>query len=97
MRAVGAGPRRIVALLVLESGLLAALGSAVGVALVYLLLFTLQTPVEQRFGLFLAIRPLGAAEYAYIGAVIAAGLLLGLIPALRAYRNALVDGLSVRG
>jgi putative ABC transport system permease protein len=97
LRAVGAGPRRIVGLLVLESGLLAALGSAIGVGLVYLLLFALQVPVEQRFGLFLAIRPLGAAEYAYLGAVIGAGVLLGLVPALRAYRNALVDGLSVRG
>jgi hypothetical protein len=28
--------------------------------------------------------------------VIVAGFLLGLIPALKAYRNALIDGLSIR-
>jgi putative ABC transport system permease protein len=96
LRAVGAGPRRIVALLVFESGLLAALGSAIGVAVVYALLFVLQGPVEQRFGLFVPIRPPGPVEYAYVAAVIAAGLLIGLVPAVKAYRNTLADGLSVR-
>lgn len=96
LRAVGAGPRRIVALLVLESGLLAAAGAALGVGLVYLLLFLAQAPVEQRFGLFVPIRPLGATETLYLAAVVAIGFLIGLVPALRAYRNSLADGLSVR-
>jgi len=96
LRAVGAGRGRIVGLLVLESGLLATIGCALGVALVYGLLAIGQGMVERNFGLYVPIRPLGRTELAYIGVVIGAGFLLGLIPALKAYRNALVDGLSVR-
>jgi putative ABC transport system permease protein len=96
LRAVGAGPRRIVSLLVLESGLLAAAGAALGVAIVYTLLLLAQGPVEARFGLFLPVRALGTTEYAYLAAVVVAGFLIGLVPAIKAYRNTLADGLSVR-
>jgi putative ABC transport system permease protein len=96
LRAVGAGPRRVVSLLVLESGLLAVLGSVLGVLLVYALLFSLQDVVERRFGLYLPIRPLGTVEYAYVALVVVTGFLVGLVPAAKAYRNTLADGLSVR-
>jgi putative ABC transport system permease protein len=96
LRAVGAGPRTIVSLLVLESGVLAALGSAIGIALVYLSLVLAQGPVEQRFGLYVPIRPLGATEWTYVAVVVVAGFLVGVIPALKAYRTSLVDGLSPR-
>jgi putative ABC transport system permease protein len=96
LRAIGARRTRIVSLLVLESGLLAVLGSIAGVGLVYFLLLVGQGPVEQHFGLHVPIRPLGQTEITYVAVVIGAGFLLGLIPALKAYRNALVDGLSIR-
>ena len=96
LRAVGAGPRKIVLLLVLEAGLLAVAGAVLGVLLVYLLLFTFQGPVEQQFGLHIPIRPLGTLEYVYVGAVVAAGFLIGVVAAVKAYRNTLADGLSVR-
>jgi putative ABC transport system permease protein len=96
LRAIGARRGRIVTLLVLESGLLAIIGSLIGVALVYLLLLVGQGPVERNFGLFVPIRAPGRTELIYIAVVIGAGFLLGLIPAMKAYRNALVDGLSVK-
>lgn len=96
LRAVGAGPRRIVALLVLESGLLSVAGALAGVALVYLLLFLAQGPVEARFGLHLPLRPPGRVEIFYVLGVMAGGFLIGLVPAFKAYRNTLADGLSVR-
>ena len=70
--------------------------AALGIVLVYALLLAAQAPVERAFGLYLPIRPLGAVELAYVGLVVLAGLLLGVIPAWRAYRNSLADGLSVR-
>jgi putative ABC transport system permease protein len=96
LRAVGVRRMRVASLLVFESGLLAVVGSAIGVALVYGLLWVGQGPVEQRFGLYIPIRPLGQTELLYIGVIVGAGFLLGLVPAVKAYRNALVDGLSVR-
>ena len=95
-RAIGAGPRVIVSLLVLESGLLALLGCVLGVAFVYAGLALGQAPIEERFGLHLTIRPLGATEWTYLAVVFFAGIAIGFVPALKAYRTSLVDGLSPR-
>ena len=95
-RAIGAGPRTIVALLVLESSLLSLLGCALGVALVYAALALGQQPIEQRFGLHLAIRALGTTEWMYLAIVLVAGVIIGFVPAIKAYRTSLVDGLSPR-
>jgi len=96
LRAVGAGPRTILALLVLESTLLAFLGCVIGVALVYGGLAATQTPIEQRFGIHLALRALGDTEYRYLAMVMISGMLIGFVPAWKAYRTSLVDGLSPR-
>lgn len=96
LRAIGAGPRTIIALLVLESGLLALLGCVIGVAFVYGGLALAQQPIEQRFGLHLALRPLGSTEWTYLAVVMGAGILIGFVPAWKAYRTSLVDGLSPR-
>jgi putative ABC transport system permease protein len=95
-RSIGAGPRRIITLLVVESGFLAAAGALVGVGLVYGSILLFQGPVEERFGLFIPLRPLGPLELGYLGAVILAGFIIGLVPAIKAYRTTLSDGLSPR-
>jgi putative ABC transport system permease protein len=96
LRAVGTGAPRIVALLVLESGLLGVAGVLIGVGLVYSLLFLLAGFVEASFGLYLPIVAPSGTGYMYLGAVIVASFIIGLIPAIKAYRNSLADGLSVR-
>jgi putative ABC transport system permease protein len=90
------GPSKIIFLLVAESGLLSLAGSLLGIALVYSLVVLLQPLIEQQFGLYLPLKPLSAMEHLYVVAVMIAGLVIGLIPAWKAYRNALSDGLSVR-
>jgi putative ABC transport system permease protein len=94
LRAVGAGPRTIVALLVLESGVLATLAAGLGVALVYGGILVARGAVEARFGIALTMQALGTTEWLYLGLIVIAGTLVGLLPAWRAYRNALTDGLS---
>lgn len=96
LRAVGAGPRTIIALLVSESALLASAGALVGVALVYALIAIASGPVEARFGLALTLRPLGSLEWVFLALVVSAGTLVGVIPAWKAYRSSLADGLSVK-
>jgi putative ABC transport system permease protein len=96
LRALGAGPVKIVLLLVMESVLLAVAGCAAGVGLMYGGIAALQGVVEQEFGLYLRWQGLQAEHGVYLGIVVGAALLIGLVPAWRAYRNTLADGLSIR-
>lgn len=96
LRALGAGPKKIVSLLVLEAGLLSAVGALLGVGIVYGGLFLLQPWLEGRFGLLIPIRPLDGIQLAYVGAVLVLGLAAGIVPAIKAYRTALHDGLSLK-
>jgi putative ABC transport system permease protein len=96
LRAVGAGAPRIFALLVLESGMLGLAGALSGVALIYALLVLLKGFIESNFGLYLPIQPPTRTAYMYLAAVVTASFLIGLVPAVKAYRNSLVDGLAVR-
>jgi putative ABC transport system permease protein len=96
LRAVGARPTHVLGLLVAEAGLLALAGAALGVVLLYAALAALRPVIDARFGLYLAIDPPGADELARLAAVVAAGLLTGIVPAWRAYRLSLADGMTVR-
>jgi putative ABC transport system permease protein len=52
--------------------------------------------MEQHFGLFFPIPPSSTMASLYVLAVIVAGLLIGFVPAHRAYRSSLADGLAMR-
>lgn len=93
LRSVGARPRDIFLLLVAEAISLAALGAVLGLALCYAALAIGRPIIEARFGLFLPIPPPTAHDAVLLGCVLAAGLLAGIIPAWRAYRMTLTDGL----
>lgn len=96
LRAVGAGPRQILCLLVGESFLLTVLGIGFGTLLVYVLLKVLQPIIETQFGLFIPITAPTPVELIFVACAALFGLIVGLAPALKAYRNTLSDGLSVR-
>jgi putative ABC transport system permease protein len=96
LRAAGVTAGKIVGLLVYESVLLAVAGAVLGVALYYALAWVAQGPVEQTYGLYVPLRALTVTSLWYLGAVIAAAALIGLIPAWRAYCNTLSDGLAQR-
>lgn len=96
LRSVGARPWQIFALLVSEAGLLAGLGVALGTATLYLLLALGAPLIEARFGIFVELGLPGAFDLAVGAIVVGAALLMGLLPAWRAYRNALADGLTIR-
>jgi putative ABC transport system permease protein len=96
LRSVGARPRHVFALLVAEAGLLAALGVAAGIGLTYLLLLAGRPLLEKRSGIYVTVTGLSETDIAVLGGIIFAALLMGLLPAFTAYRNALSDGLQVR-
>jgi putative ABC transport system permease protein len=96
LRSVGAKPYHIFTLLVSEAGILAAGGCLIGVILLYSMLVIAQPILENRFGLFVPIKIVSGSEVAVLGLIVGCGLLMGAVPAFRAYRNSLADGLTIR-
>lgn len=95
-RAMGARPGVILGLLVLEAMLMAAAGAALGMALLYGGLAALRPYVDAAFGIWLPIGWPTGREALVLAIVIVAAALASLLPALRAYRLSLADGMMVR-
>ena len=96
LRAVGARPGHVFALLLGEATFLTLLGVALGVAALYLGLGAGQPWLEQRLGLFIALRWPSVTEFGLMMLVAMSGVLIGLIPAYRIYRLSLADGMTIR-
>jgi putative ABC transport system permease protein len=96
LRSVGARPRTVLGLLMAEAGVLTAAGVAVGLALLYAALFLARPWVDSAYGLHLPIGPLKPDAWAMLGIVVLGGCAAGLLPAMRAYRLSLADGMTVR-
>jgi putative ABC transport system permease protein len=96
LRSVGARPRHVFALLVTEAGLLALAGVIAGLILTYGLLWAAGSIIERRFGIFIGVTPPSAGDFAILGTVVLAAIVIGCVPAFRAYRNTLSDGLQIR-
>lgn len=95
LRSVGARPKDIFVLLVAEAGALALLGVLLGVVLTYVVLAIALPLLERSFGLFIPMLGLSSTDLLLLGAVVLFGLLTGMAPAWRAYRNSLADGLTI--
>ncbi|WP_028629216.1 ABC transporter permease [Metapseudomonas resinovorans] len=96
LRSVGARPWHIGSLLVLEAFSLAMAGAVLGVGLLYLGIGLSQGYVQANYGLYLPLALPNPYEWTLLGAILAAALLMGVVPAWRAYRQSLADGLSIR-
>lgn len=94
LRTVGLNARQIFTLFILESTVISAVGAAFGLTVVYIVLFAIRIPLENNYGIPLAMVGISWRVAIYLGSVVVAGALLGFIPAIRAYRNALIDGLN---
>jgi putative ABC transport system permease protein len=57
-------------------------------------LWLVRAPVEAHFGIPLAMVGISSRVFIYSCVVVVAGALLGCVPAIRAYRNGLIDGLN---
>lgn len=95
-RAMGATPVTVLSLLVLEAMVTAAVGAVLGLGLLYLGLVIAQPVVDAAFGLWLPIEAPGLRDMLVLLAVVLAGAIVSLIPAIRAYRISLADGMMVK-
>jgi len=95
-RAMGARPRIILGMLILEAAVIASIGAIFGLALMYLGLYIAQPIIDSKFGLWLPSKAPTLNEFLVLAAVIIASIIASLLPALRAYRLSLADGMLVR-
>lgn len=95
-RAMGARPIVIIGLLVLEAMLIAAFGALLGLGLLYVGLAVAQPWIDAAYGIWVPIAPPTLREGVVLGCVVLGAAVASLVPALRAYRLSLADGMMVR-
>ena len=95
-RAMGARPRVILGMLILEAAVIATIGAILGLALMYLGVYIAQPIIDAEFGLWLPSKAPTLNEFLVLAAVIIASIIASVLPALRAYRLSLADGMLVR-
>jgi len=95
LRSVGARLSHIFFLLVFEAGLIVFFGILAGLFFLYSALYFAQPIIEAEFGLFLAIQTLSTHEIFILTILYFSGLALGAIPAYRACRQSLSDGMNI--
>ena len=96
LRSVGAQPRHLFALLAAEAGTLSVAAAGAALALLYGVFLIAQPILDAEFGLFIEITSPSRHDLTVLGMMIVAGTLAGFLPAWRACRQALADGLIVR-
>jgi putative ABC transport system permease protein len=96
LRSVGAGPRHVFALLVMEAAGLALAGALLGLALLTLALQLAAPWLQATYGLFVPARWPAREELILVGGVLLAGVVVGLLPAVLAWRRSVQDGMTVR-
>lgn len=94
LRAVGASPRQILTLLLVEGFFLSVLGVIFGWLASYLSLWAARDWAQSQWGIHIRPEIFHEQQWLLMGAIVVAGLLASMLPAWRAYRMALSDGLS---
>jgi len=96
LRSLGARPGHVFGLIIGEAFAVTFAGVVLGIALLVAMLWVGQPLIASELGLRLGFGLPALREWLLLGGVLAAGLLIGLVPGWRAYRRSLSDGLSLR-
>lgn len=96
LRSIGVGPRFIFSLLVLESLFLAFSGVVIGFVSVHGLLMMLAPWIESQLGLSVELTVWTLGDLYFVGAVLLGAFVVGVLPAIKSYRQSLSDGLTIR-
>ncbi|MCB5359790.1 ABC transporter permease [Vibrio lentus] len=96
LRAMGARPRHVFGLLISEASALTFLGITLGIAVLFALIAVVAPIVQQSYGINISISAITPHEWKLLILVQVAGIIIGFIPAFRAYRQSLSDGMTIR-
>ena len=96
LRSVGARPRDVFLLLMMEAVGMTLVGALLGVMLLGVLTASLAPFAAARYGLIIEPIFIARSELALLAAVVGVGVLASLVPGYRAYKLSLADGLTPR-
>ncbi|MCP4915095.1 MAG: ABC transporter permease [Oligoflexia bacterium] len=96
LRSIGVSPLKITTLLIVEATFLSIIGCLLGFALQYIFLGIVNPILEANYSVFIPMTKPSAREFVVVGLFILLGPLSGLIPALKAYKTSLHNGLLVK-
>jgi len=96
LRSVGARPKHIFRLIVLEAVGVTLSGIVMGIVVLQGLLILAKPVVSLRLGIVIGMDWLNERESLMMCVILAGGTLLGIWPAYRSYRHSLADGLMVK-
>ncbi len=96
LRAMGARPKHVFGLLISEASLLTFAGILLGVIGVFGLMAIAGPIIQQHYGINVSPSFITDYEWMLLGCVQLAGIIIGFIPAFRAYKQSLSDGMTIR-
>lgn len=96
LRSMGAQPKHIFALLISEAVVITTFGIIVGLLGLYLSLSVLQPIIQQYYGIAIELTLPSLYELKLLALVLCSGFIIGVIPAIQAYRHSLSDGMTIR-
>jgi putative ABC transport system permease protein len=97
LRSIGAKPIQVFLLFSAEATTIALLGVLIGFCGLYSTLFFIQPYIENLTGLYMEITAPEWNEIILMATIVGAAILASIVPAFRAYRTSLSDGLMIRG
>ncbi len=95
-RAMGASPKVVIGLLMLEAFIISVMSIIVSIVMLFLTLYVLQPWIDNTYGILVNIETLSVKDiYIFMLFIIAASL-VSLIPAIRAYWFSINDGMTIK-
>ena len=95
LRSVGAKPKHIFGLIIMETLGVISVGILTGVIILQLILLISKPIITNKLGVVLQLGWFSVYELMLLIAILVLGGLIGLIPAYQSYKNAISDGLTV--
>jgi len=96
LRAMGARPGHVFALILGEAIFITLTGIVLGIMLVFSMIAFGQGWIASEFGLYIGLKLFSLNQVYVILLVALFGCLIGLIPGIRMYRYSLIDGMTIR-
>ena len=95
-RAMGASPKIVIGLLMLEAFIISSLSVMVSTFLLFILLYILQPWIDSTYGILVTIEMLSLKDIYNFILIILSAMLVSLIPAIRAYWFSINDGMTIK-